>query len=120
MTDPNATAKSTVSLNSVNLERLNQRNADRLVKLENAEGNLNDSGFQLTMQSMTSAKKQRINDSPQLPRAMNRDALQPPTLGSQFNNPASVLNVESPHQKPISELEELDDMLANILRDKAK
>ena len=53
MTDPNQTAHSTVSLSSVNLEKLNQMNADRLVKLD-AE-NFGDSGFQLTM---SSAKKQ--------------------------------------------------------------
>ena len=56
MTDPNSTVKSTISLTSVNLDKINQRNADRLAKLDGADG-LNDSGFQLTMQSMTSAKK---------------------------------------------------------------
>ena len=33
--DPNATVTSMASVNSVNLERINQRNADRLVRLEN-------------------------------------------------------------------------------------
>ena len=35
--DPNLTAKSIVSVNSVNLEKINQRNTDRLAKLEAIE-----------------------------------------------------------------------------------
>lgn len=50
MTDPNSTAKSTISLSSVNLDKINAKNAERLARLENAD-NLNDSGFQLTMGS---------------------------------------------------------------------
>ena len=39
------------SVNSVNLERINQRNADRLAKLENHEF-ADDSAMQLTMGSL--------------------------------------------------------------------
>ena len=83
MTEPNSTVKSTVSMSSVNLERINQKNADRLAKLENAD-NLGDSGFQLTMTSV----KNQINQSPGLPRAINRDARvdvsRPPLPGSEI------------------------------------
>lgn len=115
MTDPNQTAKSTVSLTSVNLEKINQRNADRLVRLD--DGGLGDSGFQLTMNS---AKKGSIADSsPGIPKQYNRIAAADGSRqGSGFGQPTSVLHVDRPQQKQISELEELDDMLADILRDK--
>ena len=35
--DPNITTKSILSVNSANLERINQRNTDRLARLENVE-----------------------------------------------------------------------------------
>ena len=45
------TSTSIHSVNSVNLERINQRNADRLAKLENHEF-ADDSAMQLTMGSL--------------------------------------------------------------------
>ena len=47
--DPNMTTNSIQSVNSVNLERINQRNADRLAKLENHE--FQDDSQSLTMTS---------------------------------------------------------------------
>ncbi len=45
--DPLRTTTSVASVNSVNLERINQRNADRLVKLENHD--FNDDSAMMTM-----------------------------------------------------------------------
>lgn len=94
MTDPNQTAKSTVSLTSANLEKINERNANRLLRLD--DGGLGDSGFQLTMNS---AKKGSIADSsPGVPRQYNRvnfvDA--PSQPGTGFGQPRSVLHVDGP------------------------
>ena len=102
MTDPNSTAKSTISLSSVNLDKINAKNAERLARLENAD-NLNDSGFRLTMGSQMGSAQKRpdIASRPPLPDFRQSD--------------------DRPQQKhQISELAELDDMLADILRDKAK
>jgi len=52
--DPNATNRSLTSVTSVNLERINLKNAQRLAKLENA--NLDDSNFGLSFSN--TAKKQ--------------------------------------------------------------
>ena len=48
------TAKSVQSVNSVNLERINQRNADRLAKLENHDF---DDSASLTMGSLRSVRR---------------------------------------------------------------
>jgi len=55
--DPNATNRSLTSVTSVNLERINLKNAQRLAKLENA--NLDDSNFGLSF-SNTAKKQQAI------------------------------------------------------------
>eukprot|EP00354_Favella_ehrenbergii_P001050 CAMPEP_0170470662 /NCGR_PEP_ID=MMETSP0123-20130129/13060_1 /TAXON_ID=182087 /ORGANISM="Favella ehrenbergii, Strain Fehren 1" /LENGTH=50 /DNA_ID=CAMNT_0010737891 /DNA_START=1492 /DNA_END=1647 /DNA_ORIENTATION=+ len=47
------TTNSIQSLNSVNLERINQRNADRLAKLENHEFT-DETGANVTMTSIKS------------------------------------------------------------------
>ena len=52
--DPMTTAKSIQSVNSVNLERINQRNADRLAKLENHDF---DDSANLTMGSLRSVRR---------------------------------------------------------------
>ena len=63
-TDPMTTTHSIQSVNSVNLERINQRNADRLAKLENNDFQ-NDDSHMLTMSSLKTKQMPVGGDSRQ-------------------------------------------------------
>lgn len=125
--DPMRTTTSVASVNSVNLERINQRNADRLAKLENHD--FNDDSAMMTMTSLKTRPQQSNNQLSMQNQSVSQD--QPIPFGL---NKSITMHQEQQHQrgqdeKPPSgsaaegqqhatELEQLDDMLADILRDK--
>ena len=99
--DPNLTTKSIVSVNSVNLEKINQRNTDRLAKLEAIE-NANDFGSSF-IQNTSNSNIGYV--------APNRD----PTDSTVRN--AVATPVSNPVNGQVkSDLQQLDEMLADILK----
>ena len=69
--DPNTTSMSMQSVNSVNLERINQRNAERLAKLENND--FIDDSAMLTMNSIKSRARMPSRHSGLLTASPSRD-----------------------------------------------
>ena len=111
--DPMKTNTSIQSVNSVNLERINQRNADRLAKLENHEF-ADDSAMQLTMGSLKTRPYEPSRQS-----VMMKNESIPVGMTNSITIPnAAPQQPNREERMQITELEQLDDMLAGLLREK--
>jgi len=107
--------KTSYSIDSVALERINERNANRLIRLENND--VESAGF-YSQQSSANVKESR---------PVTFGEQRPQTFGNEYRPESNQLRVVSkpsglpPRSQPqknelYNELEEIDDMLAKILR----
>ena len=106
--DPNTTTKSIMSVNSANLERINQRNTERLAKLEAVE--LTTDYSQILQPANTSVTSQNFPSAPP-----NRDPSDSTLQRALRQNP-EPLALRNQDGQGRTELQELDDMLADILK----
>lgn len=117
MNNPNETNKTDVSQTSINLEVLNQRNQTRLARLEHVD-HLEGSAFKLDQSRLISSPYKLPNDSTHSEYLIEEDPL------SRIRKQANEQDIQPRwgQEKPQSrqnrhtELEQLDVMLADILR----